>query len=580
MTSKDNKNMLLPEGVKVTPMLKQWLEIKKKAKDAIVLFRMGDFYEIFAKDAKKVSSILGLTLTSRNKKKGKLSISMVGFPYYTLSSYILKLIENGFKIAICEQEKEQKNSKGLIDRSISRIITPGTLMGEGIEHSVDNNFLVSVYYCNNIFSISALDVSTGDFITTKSNSRDRIIEEIIKISPSEMIVFEGNLEKSFIEEFYKRNVYNKEVYIEKIKDKSFDDKILMNFNFLDPVFKKKEWLGSKVSIELILNYINKMQKNLSYYIQLPKMYSIEDYLLIDEVTRRHLSIMPTKDSINKKSFLFSIFNFCKTSIGRRLLIKYLLAPSTSIVEINMRLLIVLFFFNNSDLRYKLLQKLKEVYDINRLVSKAAHKIITPKELFQVKHSLLILPDIILILEKISNKNVKKRFNKINKHSKLKQKLVNALVELPSLNKDNKIFKKGYNKSLDFYMQQKERCEQNILKLEQSEKLKTGIKKLKIKFTRTFGYCIEISRTYLNRVPKYYIRKQTVSSGERYTFIKLSDFEAKLALLQEKILKKETELFHMLKEEISKESLSLLKTAHKKQLYYACNFKEGKKTYFT
>ena len=549
----------LPVNVKLTPMLSQWLAVKKKAKDAILLFRMGDFYELFGVDAEISAPLLNLVLTSRDKNKNEKSVKMAGFPWHCASGYIAKLVAAGFKVAICEQLESQNLTKGIIKRDITRIVTPGTISEEDGLLEKANNYIVGLVVGVGEYGISSLQVSTGEFLSTICNNEQDLIDELGRLSPSEVVLA-----------FYKikdeqRKKINKILLniktLVQIGNINKTNNILKNFTLLDRWFYDKKHKKSLFSIKILLNYIKETQGSIPSHIQTVKPYLIDDQLIIDATTRSYLNIGDFSKSKQEKGTLIHLLDYSKTAMGGRYLARILLTPSTSIKVIKDRQCLVGAFLKDFEIRYDVRDALKKVYDLERLLSKCATRRISPQEIGSLRETLGQVPVIINKLKTSTLTKINKFAFKLKFPDELFQKLNEALVEDPSLSLNSgPVFLKGFDLKLDELIELCNGGRRNLANIEQIERKKTNINSLKIKYTKFFGYYIEITKINLSKVPSHYIRKQTTINSERFVTKELQYLESQLLNTNSKKQIREKELFIHLCDIILKNSKNLISIA--------------------
>jgi DNA mismatch repair protein MutS len=490
----------------MTPMQRQWSAAKERAKDAILLFRMGDFYELFAGDALKAAPILELALTSRDK-----DIPMAGFPHQAAPAYIAKLVAQGFKVAICDQLEDPKATKGLVKRDITRIVTPGTVLEDDSLKPSSNNYLVALVAHAKQFGLSALDLSTGEFLETSTSYSQSLLDEVSKLVPSEILIGGEHWPQGLLEQ------------LEQVANQTKS----CRFEF---------FTNTKKASDLILDYIAETQGGSLSFIADPKPYSIDSELIIDAVSREHLDLPG----------LFQLLNKTCTAMGARQLNRWLTAPSTNLAEIELRQNKVGEYFEQASERKSLRETLRHLYDLERLTVKVAAGRVNPRELANIRDSLKHLPAIAEIQDPLTD---------------IYELLSKALADNPPLLlKDGGVFRSGYDALLDEFVDFASGGRDQIAAIEQREREATGIPSLKVKYTRVFGYYIEITHTHLSKVPEHYKRKQTVASGERYVTQELMRLEEMVSTADVRRLAKESELFEQLRQELNKHSARLFKTA--------------------
>ncbi len=524
----------------LTPMMKQYLEIKEKNKDCIIFFRLGDFYEMFFEDAEIAARELELVLTGRDCGLEKRA-PMCGIPYHAASSYINRLVSKGFKIGICEQLEDPSQAKGIVRRDIIKIITPGTYSDSSFLEDTKNNYVMSLYFENSIVAMSFADISTGEFQCTYANYDVSIIlDEISKYIPKEIIIQEDidnklllSIKERFEVSFTKRsNEYYIDNAVNNLKNQfaNFDEK---NFN---PVLSK--------GINGLLNYIIETQKRVLTHINTIEYYDIIDYLSIDINSRKNLELTETLREKTKKGSLLWVIDKTNTAMGGRLLRKWLEQPLIHKKLIDNRLNSVEEIINNQYLYEDLKEQLRDIYDIERLVGKISSKSVNAKELVSLKNSIEKLPKVKEILKNFNSELLTGLHNNLDCLEDIYELLNKSILDNPALSvKEGGIIKDGYNQEIDQLREAKAHGKEWIANLENREKEETQIKSLKIRYNKVFGYYIEITKSNLNLVPEgRYIRKQTLANCERYITPELKEVEEKILGAQDKLMNLEYDIF--------------------------------------
>lgn len=530
-----------------TPMMRQYYRIKEKYKDALLFFRVGDFYELFDEDAKIASQELGIVLTSRDKRH-----PMAGVPHHAVYPYIKRLIEKGYKVAICEQVEDPSKAKGLVRREVVRVITPGTLIEEELL-TKENNYLLSVYK-GRIYGIAFIDVSTGEFLTTALESFDDVIAEILKFSPVECIVPESfeNLDdlKKHVNVVHKlsNEYYSLQNCLEILKE------CVKDFESLDLEEECVRACGSA------LRYVkdNLLVKELSIRLQ---KYISRDYMILDSTTLKNLEIFRNLIDGSRRGTLVDVLDKTITAMGSRLLKRWLQRPLLNVDEIESRLEAVEELYEKSFLRQNLREILKNVYDLERIVSRIEYRKANARDLVALKNSLKAVES----LKSFSFKSRKLReivegFKSLNDVVELIER---AIVDDPPLSlKDGGIIREGYSRELDELREIKRSHEDFIKNLEERERRRTGIEKLKVGYNSVIGYYIEVPKSKLSLVPKHYKRKQTLVNAERYTIPELEEREEKILACDEKIKTLEYELFNEVRDEVAKRVEDIRDCSHR------------------
>ncbi|MDR7856194.1 DNA mismatch repair protein MutS [Tissierella sp.] len=543
----------------LTPMMKQYVSIKRQYEDCILFFRLGDFYEIFFDDAITASKELEITLTQRDcgmKEKAP----MCGVPHHVVDGYISRLVEKGYKVAICDQVEDPAEAKGIVKREVIRVVTPGTIMDQAVLDEKSNNYLASIYLDNIGVGLAYVDNSTGEMYTTefigeKDEISSFIIDEFGKIFPSEIICNEGFILNNKLIKII-RNTINP--YINNYKDTDVEITNLQSIitDHFSSLSLKQLDLDNKVYSIIasgkLLEYLYTTQKSSLEHINNVYYYKPNNYMVLDINTRANLEIHETIIKRERKGALIGLLDKTSTSMGGRLLKKWLEQPLLNIDEINNRNNAVEYFVNNIVTMDDVKSILKGIYDIERLSSKLSNGNCNARDLISIKNSITMLPQFKEILVKSDNdmlNNLGVDFDTLDDLYLLLEKSIND--NPPITLKDGGLIKEGYNKDLD---EIKEIClsgKEWLASLEASEKQKTGIRNLKIGFNRIYGYYFEVTKSNLPLVPDYYIRKQTLTNAERYYTSELKNMEDKIIGAEEKSLDIEYKVFDEIRNEIKK-----------------------------
>ncbi len=533
---------------KETPLMAQYNAIKAKHQDAILFFRMGDFFEMFNEDAKVGAKVLGITLTSRGHGKTG-DVPLAGFPHHALEGYLAKMIRSGYRVAICEQVEDPKLAKGIVKRDVIRVVTPGTLIEENLLESRRNNYL-SAISCNDTHcGLASLDVSTGEFILTELEF-SRILEEIQAVSPSELLIREDQKEQiqkaihrmssSMIiterEPWIFGHSYGYETLIQH-----FGTRSLKGFGCED--------LGLGISSAgAILTYAQETQKTNLTHIRQLKPYSDQDYMVLDMATRRNLEITSSLMSGGKEGTLISILDQTKTPMGGRTLSAWVQRPLKNLNQIHDRLNAVEKLMDSSGLQKQLTDQLKGMGDFERLMTRVETHRASPRDLMVLSQSLSKIPEIKSICNELDTPAIQHLHSSLNPCEDLVKQIQEALVEDPpvSLGKEP-VFQKGFDPELDELRELSGSGKAWIAKLQTDERERTGISSLKIGYNKVFGYYLEVTKTHLDKVPDTFIRKQTLVNGERFITPELKEMEEKILKADERIEILERELFQELRE---------------------------------
>jgi len=544
----------------LTPMMKQYKEIKEKYKDCILFFRLGDFYEMFFDDAIIASKELEIALTQRDAGFNQ-KAPMCGVPHHVAEVYISKLVEKGYKVAICEQLEDPSLAKGLVKRDVVRIVTPGTITDIEALDEKTNNYLASIYIDNDGVGLSYVDSSTGEMYTTEFlNDIDSlysfIIDELGKILPSEIIC---NKKLAQNERTIKTIKNTLNPYITFYDDDSFikenwSTKIINHFNVNDlNALGLEGKIYSIFSVGKLLDYLYETQKDSLKHISTIEYYNTQEYMLLDINTRINLEIHETIMNRNKKGALIWLLDKTSTAMGGRLLKNWLEQPLLNIPEIKKRQEIVDLLVSNVVLMDKIKNCLNKIYDLERLTSKISYGNCNARDLYSLKLSIEKIPELKNLLVESGENKLINLGTKIDTLSDIYELIDKSIVDNPPITiKEGGLIKKGFSKELDELREISTGGKQWIADLEAKEKLKTGIKNLRIGFNKITGYYFEVTKSYLNMVPDYFIRKQTLTNSERYYTDELKNIELKILGAEEKIVEMEFNIFQEIRQIIKKE----------------------------
>ena len=553
---------------KCSPMMQKYLETKEKYQDCILFYRLGDFYEMFFDDATLVSRELEITLTGKDCGLEERA-PMAGIPYHAAESYIAKLVAKGYKVAICEQLEDPKTTKGIVKRGVIKIVTPGTVVESNMLEERKNNYIMSIYKAGLYFGIAVSDISTGEFYAAQikeNNNFSLLLDEISRYSPAEIVVSQMMYQST--EEIAKIQTRFPSTYITTCDETYFKgdlEKVKQDFLLVDKKGNEIKNLEDKIlaisSINALKQYIQNTQMTDLSHINKVVIYSVSKYMSLDINARRNLEITEKLRDKSKKGTLLWVLDKTSTSMGARALRRWLNDPLIDVDEINKRLGAVEELKNNLILRGDITENLKKVYDIERLAGKMAYGNGTPRDMITLKNSLRKLPEIRKVLQSVNSEYLKEIYENIDELQDMYELIEKSIVDDPPMNtKDGGYIKMGYNEEIDQLKHATTDGKSWLMKLEADEKEKTGIKSLKVGFNKVFGYYIEVTNTYKNMVPDTYIRKQTLTNGERYITEELKNMENQILGAEEKVIKLELEAFHQIREEIAKNIKRLQKTA--------------------
>lgn len=523
-----------------TPLMGQYRKIKSEYQDSILFFRLGDFYEMFFDDAVIASKELGLTLTSRNKEKDY-EVPLAGIPYHSVASYIAKLVNKGYKIAICDQVEDPKTAKGIVKREVTRVITPGTIIDTEFLDEKSNNYLMGLKIRDNQGAIAYIDITTGEFKATEIEGEDivfKLLGEINKVSPKEIIMDEKSYDL-FAEEFKKHSALQ-DIKFTKVLDKKKTEEYLKEyFNVVSLESYGLKDKKNAISIAaIVLDYVVDLQKGKELPIEKISYINEHEVMELNITTQRNLDIIDNFRDKSGTGTLLWVMDECMTSMGSRLLKKFIKSPNLNLTEIKNRQNDVKYFIDNVLVREEVREKLKDIYDIERIIGKLVLETENGRDLIALKNSIKKSLEILKILNgheifQIDIKVLVEIYNLIEE---------TIIDEPPFSIREGGVIRNGFNSDLDDLRVISKDGKNYILELETTEREKTGIKGLKIKYNKVFGYFIEVTKANSHLVPDYYIRKQTLANAERYIVPDLKEYEEKVLNAKDKIQNLEYYLF--------------------------------------
>ena len=548
-----------------TPLMQQYKKIKEEYKNEILMFRLGDFYEMFFEDAKTASKELGLTLTKRNREKGQ-DVPLAGVPYHSVASYIAKLVEKGYSVAICDQVEDPKSATGIVKREVTRVITPGTIIDVDFLDKNNNNYIacIKINTTENIAAIAYADITTGEFSVFEikgKNFFEKALAEMNKIQASEILLDEKTYSE-YIEIFKEKISFSGVKFTEVSNVKKAENFITSYFNIMSvEVFSlKSKDLAISTSANL-LHYIDELQKGNDLPFSKIEYKNIDNIMELNISTQNNLNLVPKRNE-ETRGTLLGVLDNCITSVGSRELKKIIKNPFLNIEKIKQRQFYVDYFYNDVLLRESIREYLKDIYDTERIAGKIIYGTENGKDLLSLKDSIRKSLEIYRLLKEhqeikdildIDVKILLDIYNKI-------ELIIDA--EAPFSVREGGIIKDGYNSELDELRKISKLGKDFILEIEQREKERTGIKGLKIKYNKVFGYFIEVTKANEHLVPEDYIRKQTLVNSERYIVPDLKEYEEKVITAKSKIEALEYELFKQLTSEIKEHIDSLYKLANR------------------
>ncbi|MFA5073978.1 MAG: DNA mismatch repair protein MutS [Nitrospirota bacterium] len=539
----------------LTPLMKQYQDIKRQHLDAILLFRMGDFYEMFDQDAITASKVLEITLTARNKSKG-IETPLCGFPYHAAEGYIAKLIRRGFKVAVCEQVEDPKLAKGIVKREVIKVVTPGTVLDSGLLDAKDNNYLASLYQSRNGFGIAFLDISTGDFMATEVHGQNNIPEldtVFSRFNPREIILPREQHPSPALSRLlnhYTSSIntaddwtYDPDTAIKTLKD-HFKTVSLDGFGCQG----MKDGLAAAGAA---LRYIEETQKTPLSNIRRIQPFRAQSHMILDAACQRNLELVRTLQGEGSQGTLLSVQDATVTSAGGRKLRSWILNPLMDAGEIELRLDAVGEFKDQHQRRSNLRTQLGSLYDLERLISRISLGVANARDLLALKQSCVALPKIKELLSSCESRLLFDITNNWDGLSDVHELIEKAIHDDPPYTlREGRLIKKGYHQELDSLRSISSEGKGWIAGIEQRERERTGINSLKVSYNRVFGYYLEVTKTNLSNVPADYIRKQTLANAERFITPELKEYEDKVLGAEERILELEYRLFQEVREAIA------------------------------
>ena len=550
-----------------SPMMQHYLDTKEKYKDCILFYRLGDFYEMFFDDALKVSKELELTLTGKECGQEERA-PMCGIPYHAADTYIARLISKGYKVAICEQLEDPKTAKGMVKRDVIRVVTPGTVIEANLLDDKKNNYIMSIYKNGIYFGVTVCDVTTGDFRTTEikeTNNFAMLLDEISKYSPAELVVnpmmYDCSEEISKIRERF-------DIYITRLDENEFTDdykELTEKYKMVDDDENKIEnitdYMLSVSATNALRAYLLDTQKNNLDHINKLIIYKTTKYMALDINARRNLEITEKLRDKSKKGTLLWVLDKSSTAMGGRLIRRWLNNPLLDVKQINKRLDAVQELKDNVILRGDIIDLLKKVYDIERLAGKISYGSANGRDLISLKNSAQQLPEIKKVLSNAKSELLSELHSELDVLKDVYSLINKTIVEEPPIAiKEGGLIKKGYDKEIDQLKEATTNGKNWIVKLEVEEREKTGIKGLKVGFNKVFGYYIEVTKSNLSLVPDRYIRKQTLTNGERYITEELKNLENQILGAEEKVINLEYNVFVEVRNKIEAQIERLQKSA--------------------
>lgn len=548
---------------KLSPMMAEYVKTKQQYKDCILFYRLGDFYEMFFEDALTVTKELEITLTGKDCGLEERA-PMCGVPFHAAETYINRLIEKGYKVAICEQVEDPKKAKGLVKREVIRVVTPGTTLDAASLDESKNNYLMSIVSMEDHFGCAIADISTGDCFLTEVDKPQKLLDEINKFVPAEIICNDAFFMSGVDTDDLKNRLG---ICVFPLDAWYFDDSLCkrtlkehFHVNTLEVLGIQDYDIGVIASGALFL-YLQETQKSALSHMAGIRPYAAEKYMLIDSSSRRNLELVETLREKNKRGSLLWVLDKTKTAMGARTLRSYVEQPLIDAQEINRRLEALEELNKSPMLRDEIREYLNPIYDLERLISRISYQSANPRDLIAFASSLEMLPHIRQILKDFKTPLLTELYEDMDPLEDIASLIKSAIVDEPPLaQKDGGIIREGYHEDVDKFRRSRTDGKKWLTELEVREKERTGIKSLKIKYNRVFGYSLEVTNSFKELVPENYIRKQTLTNAERYITQELKDLEDLILGAEDKLYALEYELFCEVRDKVGAEVVRIQKTA--------------------
>ena len=547
----------------LTPMMKQYMETKSQYQDCILFYRLGDFYEMFFDDALTASRELEITLTGKNCGQEERA-PMCGVPYHAVEGYLNKLVSKGYKVAICEQMEDPKQAKGIVKREVVRIVTPGTNLDAQALDETKNNYIMCIVYIADRYGISVADISTGEYLVTELPDSSRLMDEISRFVPAEIICNEAfymsGMDLDGLKDRFGVTIYSLESWY--FDDSLCREKLLEHFHVSGfGGLGLEDYDCGIISAGALLQYLLETQKNSLSNLTHITPYVTGKYMLLDSATRRNLELCETLREKQKRGSLLWVLDKTKTAMGARMLRKYVEQPLISKKDIVLRLDAVEELKNQAIPREEIREYLSPVYDMERLLTKITYGTANPRDLTAFKTSLEMLPPVRYLLEEMQSDLLKEIHEDMDSLEDLCTLLRSAIRDEPPIAmKEGNIIRDGYNEEVDKLRRAKSDGKDWLAKLENEEREKTGIKNLRIKYNKVFGYYLEVTNSYKSMVPDYYTRKQTLANAERYITPELKELEDMILGAEDKLYALEYELYCGVRDQIASQVERIQRTA--------------------
>lgn len=547
----------------LTPMMQQYMKTKEEYKDCILFYRLGDFYEMFFDDAKIASKELELTLTGKNCGLEERA-PMCGVPFHAVEGYLGRLVSKGYKVAICEQTEDPAQAKGLVKREVIRVVTPGTNLNAQALDESRNNYIMSIVYVSDRFGVSFADVTTGDYFVTEVDSVRKLMDEICKFSPREVICNEALMMSGADPEELKERLG---IVMYSLENWYYDDELCRKELLEHFQTGSLKGLGvadfgcGMIAAGALLRYLRETQKTSLVHLSKLQPYVSGNYMMIDSSSRRNLELVETLREKQKKGSLLWVLDKTRTAMGARLLRSYLEQPLIDRAEIERRLAAVEELNSRIIVREELREYLSPIYDLERLIGRVSYQTATPRDLIAFKTSLGMLPHLKTLLQELESPLLQEIQADLDDLGDLYELIDRSIQEDPPVAvREGNIIRDGFHEEVDRFRKAKTQGKSWLAQIESRERERTGIKNLRIKFNKVFGYYLEVTNSYKDLVPEDYIRKQTLTGAERYITPELKELEDTILGAEEKLTALEYELFTDIRDRIAAEVVRIQKTA--------------------
>lgn len=546
-----------------TPMMQHYLKTHEEYKDCILFYRLGDFYEMFFDDAKVVSKELELTLTGKSCGAEERA-PMCGIPYHAAETYLTRLVKKGYKVAICEQVEDPKLAKGMVKREVTRVVTPGTTLNAQALDETKNNYIMCIAYIGDHYGISSADITTGDYYVTEVDSERKLLDEVNKYQPTEIICNEAFYISGIdIDDMKNRMgivIYSLDAWY--FSDETAQMTLKDHFKVRDlEGLGLADYDSGVVAAGALLKYLYETQKTTLSNLVAIHPYTTGKFMIIDSSTRRNLELVETLREKQKRGSLLWVLDKTRTAMGARTLRSFVEQPLIERTEIEERYDAIDEFNTNAITREEIREYLNPVYDLERLITRVTYQTANPRDLIAFRNSIHMLPPIKTLMSDFQSPLLKRLYEQLDTLDELYELIERSIAEEPPLTlHDGGILKEGYNEEVDRLRKAKTDGKSWLADLEAKEREKTGIKNLKIKYNKVFGYYLEVTNSFKDLVPDYFTRKQTLANAERFITPELKELEDVILGAEDKLIVLEYELFREVRQKVADEVVRIQKTA--------------------